>query len=101
MMYEEWAEERKEELTEERILEMLEKRRYKELKEELENNMYPVDLADILEEFDQKQMVMVFRLLVKEAAAETFTYMNSDMREVLINALTDSCLLYTSPSPRD
>ena len=80
----------REELTEERILDMLEKRQYKELKEELENNMYPVDLADILEEFDQKHMVMVFRLLAKEEAAETFTYMNSDMREVLINALTDS-----------
>ena len=80
----------REELTEERILDMLENRQYKELKEELENNMYPVDLADILEEFDQKHMVMVFRLLAKEEAAETFTYMNSDMREVLINALTDS-----------
>ena len=80
----------REELTEERILDMLENRQYKELKEELENNMYPVDLADILEEFDQKHMVMVFRLLAKEEAAETFTYMNSDMREVLINALTDA-----------
>ncbi len=90
MMSEEWVEEQKEELTEERILEMLEERRYKELKEELENNMYPVDLADILEEFEQKQLVIVFRLLAKEEAAETFTYMNSDMREVLINALTDS-----------
>ena len=41
---EDYMEER-EELTEERILEMLENRQYKELKEELENNMYPVDLA--------------------------------------------------------
>ena len=89
-MSEEWVEEQKEELTEERILEMLEDRRYKELKEELENNMYPVDLADILEEFEQKQLVMVFRLLAKEEAAETFAYMNSDLREILINALTDS-----------
>ncbi|WP_346663956.1 magnesium transporter [uncultured Merdimonas sp.] len=80
----------REKLTEERILELLENRQYKELKEELENNMYPVDLAEILEEFDQKHMVMVFRLLAKEEAAETFTYMNSDMREVLIGALTDS-----------
>ena len=90
MMSEEWVEEQKEELTEERILEMLEGRRYKELREELENNMYPVDLADILEGFGQKQMVMVFRLLAKEEAAETFAYMNSDMRELLINSLTDS-----------
>ena len=80
----------REKLTEERILEMLERKQYKELKEELENNMYPVDLADILEEFDQKHMVMVFRLLAKEEAAETFTYMNSDMREILIGALTNA-----------
>lgn len=90
MMREEWKEEWKEELTEERILRMLEGRQYKELKVELENNMYPVDLAEILEDFNQKQTVMVFRLLAKEEAAETFAYMNSDMREQLINSLTDS-----------
>lgn len=80
----------REELTEERIKDMLDAREYKELKEELETNMYPVDLAEILEEFDQKHMVLVFRLLAKEEAAETFSYMNSDTREDLINALTDS-----------
>ena len=90
MMSEEWVEEQKEELTDERILQLLEERQYKELKEELENNMYPADLADILEGFEQKQMVMVFRLLAKEEAAETFAYMNSDLRELLINSLTDS-----------
>lgn len=84
-----YAEER-EELTIERIQEMLERRQFKELKEELANNMYPVDLADILEEVDEKQLVLIFRLLVKEEAAETFSYMNSDQREILINALTDS-----------
>ena len=74
----------------EHILDMLEARRYKELKEELENNMYPVDLADLMEGFSQKQLVMVFRLLAKEEAAETFSYMDSDLRELLINGLTDS-----------
>ena len=77
-------------LTEDEIKEMLENRQYKELKEQLESNMYPVDLAEILEVFDQKQLVMIFRILAKDVAAETFTYMNSDMREILINALTDS-----------
>ncbi|MEY8428924.1 magnesium transporter [Lachnospiraceae bacterium 48-42] len=77
-------------MTIERIQEMLNARRFKELKEELENNMYPVDLADILEEVDEKQLVLIFRLLVKEEAAETFAYMNSDLRELLIDALTDS-----------
>lgn len=82
--------EEREELTEERILSMLEERQYKELKEELENNMHPVDLAEAMQEFTQKQIVMVFRLLAKEEAAETFSYMESDLRETLINGLTDS-----------
>lgn len=71
------------------ILEMLDERKYKELKEEL-SNMYPVDIAALLEEVDEKQIVLIFRLLGKEEAAETFTYMDSDSREFLINALTDS-----------
>ena len=62
----------------------------KELKEELKNNMYPVDLAEILREVDEKWLVLIFRLLEKEEAAETFSYMDSDQREILINALTDS-----------
>jgi len=73
----------------EQLLEMLEERRFKELKETLEN-MHPFDIAEMLEELDDKQMILVFRLLVKDMAAETFTEMNSEMRETLLNALTDS-----------
>lgn len=76
-------------MTEEQITGLLEEREFKELKEQLET-MHPVDLVDVLEELDEKQMILVFRLLAKEEAAETFANMNSDMREVLINALTDS-----------
>ena len=81
--------EEREELTEERILQMLDERKFKELKEELEH-MYSVDLVELMEDFTQKQLVMVFRLLAKEEAAETFTEMDSDMRETLIGGLTDS-----------
>lgn len=76
-------------MTDEQITGLLEEREFKELKEQLET-MHPVDLVDVLEELDEKQMILVFRLLAKEEAAETFANMNSDMREVLINALTDS-----------
>ena len=84
-----YEDEEREELTEERIHQMLDERKFKELKEELEH-MYPVDLAELMEDFNQKQLVMVFRLLAKEEAAETFTEMDSDMRETLIGGLTDS-----------
>ncbi|MEE1314443.1 MAG: magnesium transporter [Faecalimonas sp.] len=71
------------------ILEMLEERRYKDLKNELEN-MHPVDIAELMEELEEKQIILIFRLLEKDEAAETFTEMNGDMRENLLNALTDS-----------
>ena len=73
----------------EQILDLLEKHSYKTLKEELEN-MHPVDIVEMLEELKEKQMILIFRLLAKEEAAEVFTDMNSDMRKDLINALTDS-----------
>ena len=73
----------------ETILEMLEERQYKELKLQLEN-MHPVDIAELMEELDEKHIILVFRLLEKDEAAETFTEMNSDLREQLLNALTDS-----------
>ena len=73
----------------EQLLEMLEERRFKELKEALEN-MHPFDIAEMLEDLEDKQMILVFRLLAKDMAAESFTEMNSDMREILLNALTDS-----------
>ena len=71
------------------IIRLLEAHNFKQLKEELET-VHPVDIVDILEELDKKQRTLVFRLLAKEEAAEVFTDMNSDMREDLINALTDS-----------
>ena len=73
----------------EKIQELLELRGYKELKEELEKS-YPVDIAAFIEEASDKQMLILFRLLAKEEAAETFSYLSSDMRETLVNALSDS-----------
>lgn len=75
----------------EKIIGLLEERKFKELKEKLEN-MHPVDIVDLLEEpeVEKKQIVLLFRLLAKEEAADVFTDLNSDMREYLINALTDS-----------
>ena len=81
--------EQEQKLTADQIIKYLEERNFKELKEELEN-LHPVDLVDAMEELDKKQRMLVFRLLSKEEAAEVFTDMNSDMREELLEALTDS-----------
>ena len=78
-----------EDLNSEILLELLDAREFKKLKEKLEN-MHPVDIVEVMEEVGERQRVLMFRLLAKEEAAEVFTDMNSDMREDLINALTDS-----------
>ena len=71
------------------ILKLLENRAYKELKGVLEE-CHPVDIAPILEEVEEKQMLLLFRLLMKDDAADVFTYLDSDMQQTLINGLTDS-----------
>lgn len=81
--------EQEQKLTADQIIKFIEERNFKELKEKLEN-LHPVDLVDAMEELDKKQRMLVFRLLSKEEAAEVFTDMNSDMREELLEALTDS-----------
>ena len=55
----------------------------------------PADLAALFEELfynnfdEQKEFMMLFRLLPKDSAAETFAYMNTDMRRHLIDMFTD------------
>lgn len=70
------------------ILNMIAEHEYRELKKVLES-IHPIDLADILDEFEPKSIVLIFRLLPKEEAAETFAHMNSDMREELLKALNE------------
>ena len=54
------------------------------------------DLAGLFEELfgedfeEQKEFIILFRLLPKDLAAETFAYMNTDMQEFLINGFSDS-----------
>lgn len=48
-----------------------------------------VDLADLLDEARPEQALLIFRLLPKEMAAESFTYMDSDNKQRLLEALTD------------
>lgn len=72
----------------EKITQLLEKRKLAELREELQK-IYPADLAVLLEDLDEKERLLVYRLLPKELAADTFSFMDSDLQEGLINGFTD------------
>ncbi|MCI7767290.1 MAG: magnesium transporter [Oscillospiraceae bacterium] len=58
--------------------------------------MMPADIAQLMselieeqDEFGEKEFTLIFRVLPKELAAEAFTYMDSDLQMVLINAISD------------
>ena len=72
----------------EKILELLEDRKYGEIAA-LVKDMNPADAAAMLQELPETKMPLVFRLLPKELAAETFAYMDGDAQELLIQGFTD------------
>lgn len=67
---------------------MLAERKYSMLRQMLDN-MNAADIALLFDEIDKKEIPLLYRLLPKEEAAETFTYMSRDMQKTLINTLTD------------
>ncbi len=74
-------------MTEETLL-FLEKKDFKGLREYL-SSFNPADIAILLSEIPEESLTVVFRLLPKELAAETFVEMDSDEQEFLLKAFSD------------
>lgn len=70
------------------IMDVLEQRNFVKLRPLL-NEMMPQDLAELLSEANEEDLLIAFRLLPKELAAETFVEMDSDLQEELIKAFND------------
>ena len=52
--------------------------------------MNPADIALVLEEMEEKNLPLLFRLIPKEQAAETFVEMDPELQELLIKGFSDS-----------
>lgn len=72
----------------EEILNLIENKKLQDLKRIL-SEINPADIALILDEIDEKDLPVVFRILPKELAAEVFAYMESDSQEFLISKFND------------
>ncbi len=71
------------------IMMLLKERNYAVLKPLL-SSMNAIDLAEVFEETDEDtDLLILFRILPKDLAAETFVEMDSDVKERLIHKLTD------------
>ena len=51
--------------------------------------MEPIDIAEILNDIDEEKVAIIFRILPKDLASETFVEMDSKKQELLIKTFTD------------
>ncbi len=72
----------------EEVKNLITERKFTSLKEMLAD-VNPADMVEIFDEVDKKHRLLLFRVLPKELAAETFAYMDTDMHRILIEAFTD------------
>ena len=68
---------------------LLESKKYSTLKEILKT-MNSSDIAAVFEDMDEDKLPLLFRLLPKEQAAETFVEMEPELQEMLIKGFSDS-----------
>ena len=77
------------EIVEKALLKMLEDKKYATLRDILVT-MNPNDVAGLFDGLEDKQIPLLFRLLPKEQAAETFVEMEPDAQELLIRGFSDN-----------
>lgn len=64
-------------------------KQYKAIKS-IFDTLEAADIAELFPELSEKDMVILFRLIPKERAAEVFTYLEQEEEEVLLLALSDT-----------
>ena len=68
---------------------MLEEKKYAALRDLL-LAMYPSDIAELFWDMEEDKIPLLFRLLPKELAAETFVEMEPEAQELLIRSFSDN-----------
>ncbi|MGM9669503.1 MAG: magnesium transporter [Faecousia sp.] len=76
-------------IVEKAISSMLEEKKYMTLRDILAT-MNPSDIAAVFEGLEESRIPLLFRLLPKEKAAETFVEMEPDAQELLIRGFSDN-----------
>ena len=77
------------EIVEKALLKMLEEKKYSTLRDIL-ITMNPADVAGLFDGLEEKQIPVMFRLLPKEQAAETFVEMEPEAQQLLIQGFSDN-----------
>ena len=81
--------ENREEMLSQMFVRLIEGKKYNSVRDAMET-MHAADIASVLSDCEKEQVPLLFRLLPKELAAETFSQMEEDHRELLIQSFSDS-----------
>ena len=73
----------------ETVSELLEEKKFSQTRDIL-FEMNPADIGELFDELDKRQILLAFRLLPKELAAEVFVELDPDLQEQLILAFSDN-----------
>ena len=76
-------------IVEKALIKMLDEKKYAALRDIL-MVMNPSDIAQLFGQVPERSIPLLFRLLPKEQAAETFVEMDSDAQELLIRSFSDN-----------
>lgn len=71
----------------ERIENLISEKKYLEFKKEVQE-LECADIAEILNDLSDELLIKFFRLLPKDIAAETFSYLELDSQQIIITSLT-------------
>ena len=77
------------EIVQKALVKMLDEKKYATLRDIL-ITMNPSDVAGLFSDLEENQIPLMFRLLAKEQAAETFVEMDPDAQELLIKGFSDN-----------
>lgn len=72
----------------EELRELLDTKQYTGLRQEL-MELNEADIATIMEEMEEKEMLKIFRILPKNLAAEVFSYMEVENQQFIITSLSE------------
>ncbi|HHY90801.1 MAG TPA: magnesium transporter, partial [Clostridiales bacterium] len=72
----------------EQIITLMEQKKYNEARKKI-LEMNAVDIAEILEELDIEDGIILFRMLPKDLSVEVFSYLSYEQQKSIINMITD------------
>ncbi|MCC5911173.1 MAG: magnesium transporter [Clostridiaceae bacterium] len=74
-----------------KIIQLLEEKKFALLKQELKE-MRAADIAEVFDELDKKNSVILFRLLAKDEAADVFSHLASHQQRDIVEAIHETHL---------